>query len=734
MNRTSSKLIEMSPARFYTVTDVMKSVEPPTKEWLEKKAETLKELSGAVKEHRARLERSNRSMDSEIRSTVRRREPRTFDEAEDAAKEMKHSISHDTNFLRVAATVVSAIDDAYTTLYEMTRALCPGELIVTRNYGQQPRNYEEMQHMVFEIELNYASVSKFISAATQLDAADLWLSNFLRGVEEVLRIYHRALQNRHSTEGILVHGDPVLTDIAITIYENIDANGEIEDGRDPEQVSAYTVKKAEILTEALKDDFVHGLTERPDKLNDLISSSFLAMQTYAKELREKIKKQVDRIMQALGERHQKPSYSLAEQLGMLGELSPMTVVYRDRGVLLTAEERKNLEFKNQTISSIVNLIRAQDLDIKDVIQYVLQRKAQLRKFFMEENSFYVCRIGHGDPFLGKAPGALEVIPGTRPNVKLDDILGSGFTEVRQFADSIVQAAKWHDLFVATSPSKSADKSNVLLVGPMGCGKTEVMRAVGSDRGSIAISAQGSDFMTCWKGEQEKNPKRLFEQALRIQRDSRRHVHICIDEIDSVLNNDKDYGATNLTLEFQILMDGIVQYPGISVWGATNHVDRIPMPMIRRFSKVLVVGELSQEDRVKLLKAFVGFLPIGDITEDQWGSYAKRLDGATGDVMRKVADVIWREKMTDFVSKSPESAEKCVKFLSQKERFQIADFTPAQRQEFKRLLSNHVLVKHEDVDASVRSCLRNIGVLSEIETAKKTYSEARKYLAHLAASA
>lgn len=56
------------------------------------------------------------------------------------------------------------------------------------------------------------------------------------------------------------------------------------------------------------------------------------------------------------------------------------------------------------------------------------------------------------------------------------------------------------------------------------------------------------------------------------------------------------------------MDGIVDYPGISLWGATNNPEKIPMPMIRRFNLVEIVGELQSEDRIKLLQMFLSYLP------------------------------------------------------------------------------------------------------------------------------
>lgn len=425
----------------------------------------------------------------------------------------------------------------------------------------------------------------------------------------------------------------------------------------------------------------------------------------------------------------KKNYDIEHVLILIEDINPKNIVYKESDKILSSEEKFNQKFQDETLEKMADILSATDFKTEDLVQYVLQRKGELRKFFQEENSFYVCKIGAGNPFLGVSPGALEVIPGEKPNGSLDNILGSGFQEVKDFIKNIDYAAKWQDLFLATSPSKSTDKSNVLLVGPQGCGKTEVFRAVAADTASISVSAQGSDFNTCWKGEMEKNPKRMFQEGLKLQRESGKHVHFLIDEIDSVLNDDKGYGETNLTLEFQILMDGVVQYPNVSVWGATNNPRRIPMPMIRRFALVLVVGELGIDERSKLLKHFVSdFLPTNIYSDDVWVEAAKRLDGATGDVIRKIADHIWRTKMTWLVHNKPEAAEELVKVLhADKPKFELSGFSDKDRFNFRQRLSKHFKVTANDIYQSIERHLNNIAIRTEIETAKDTYRDARHFI-------
>ena len=154
-----------------------------------------------------------------------------------------------------------------------------------------------------------------------------------------------------------------------------------------------------------------------------------------------------------------------------------------------------------------------------------------------------------------------------------------------------------------------------------------------------------------------------------------------------------------------------------------------MPMIRRFSKVAVVGELDQADCIKLLKHFVGFLPIAnDFADQAWVDAAVKLDGAVGDTVRKIADHVWREKMTWLVDNHPEQAEKLVALLNEKEQFHLSRFDSARRKVLHDDIRSHVTVRAEDVMTSVELHLENVAIRAEIQTAKETYERAKMFLA------
>ena len=721
----------LNPLSFYGLADIMKGLSPQS---LEASSEALGSACREIEESVRELGQAQDAVTLEAHRATIRRNPfdRTQDDEKDPLAGLRHSLSN-SNFLSVIYGIASHLLDGLQQLRDISRELVPQPLLLGNRVEGLPETNEDFQRFALQVQMNLVPMQSFIEGVLAAEAAPNLAVDISRKVVGFLDSYYGALLKRHTTGGVLIHRDPITTDLALSIYENIDANGEIQEGTNPDEVSAYSIHKANLLIHTVQTGLIRSFTEDPETLIKFIQDILLSIHLQAMALR-KIAQPLAKEVRKVLKRTWDTPYVMSETdfrraVEAIPGLNPRNIVYKEKTGLLTAEERKEIEFRNTTIEQVVALLIAGKSE--RIVPYVLSRKKSLRDWHMEENSFFVCKIGQGNQFTGEAPGMLSVVPGSKPTVNLDEVVGSGFSEVRTFIENVTIGAKWHDLFIATSPSKRADKSNVLLVGPQGCGKTEVLRAVASDRQSIGIFAQASDFLTCWKGEAEKNPKRLFESGIRIQRDSGKQVFFLIDEIDTILNDDRGqsaFGGTNLATEFQVLMDGITTYPHLALWGATNHPERIPMPLVRRFARVVVVGELEQADRVKLLKQFVGFLPVSPAFQDQaWEDSALLLDGAVGDIIRKVADQVWREKMSGFVTDNPDEAERLIKHLNRDGKFQVAHFNERERHQFQQELRPYVEVNPGDVNRAIESHLSNIAIQQEIETCKQTYAMARRFV-------
>lgn len=734
---------DITPTKFYALAEVLQTLPSTKKDGLKLFIRKTEEFTDKIDEQVKDLSHSHNDLLQQLRLSTREKNngfKPIMDQVNDLDEDHSHTIGG-KDFLTVSFSCLAAIQRGHHLLLSVAGDLQPKELLMSDDkLIGRPKTATDLQHMMYEVQLNAPTIQRFIGGLRDVHSLKGAVLNLQEDVSKILERYYRALLHRHSVGGLEIFRDAIVTDVAISVYENVDSHGEIQDGKKPDEVSAYTLRKAEVIAEALKEGLVSDFIKSPGKFIEFIQENFRFLWESAKLLTDLFRDETNSVKSILEIRDRVRTvqdYEFENAVTQMKDLDPRNVAYKESNMVLSADERYNVQFRNETLKEVVRLMTDSSATATDLIKYILGRKSSLKEYFQDENSFYVCKMGNGNPFTGEAPGGLVVTPGERPHATLDNIVGSGFAEVKEFIKTVEAASQWHDLFLATSPSKTTDKSNVLLIGPMGCGKSEILRAVASDKKSVGIFAQGSDFLTCWKGEAEKNPKRLFEAGVRIQKESKKHVHFLIDEIDSVLRKQEfiQHGETNLSLEFQILMDGVVHYPNLSVWGATNSPEKIPMPMIRRFSKVLVVGELSQEDRVKLLKIFLeGYMPIKDFSDDIWQQMARRLEGATGDVVRKVVDHVWRTKMSWFVQHYMKESYEMMEFLNKDEKFQLSSFDDKKRFNFKQRLGKYVQVVPDDLDQSIRTHLKNIAIRSEIDTAKEVYSNAKKFLNQVSAGA
>lgn len=150
---------------------------------------------------------------------------------------------------------------------------------------------------------------------------------------------------------------------------------------------------------------------------------------------------------------------------------------------------------------------------------------------------------------------------------------------------------------------------VLLVGPPGCGKTLIARAVAGEAGVPFFSISGSDFVEMFVGVGASRVRDLFDQGRRAAKTSGKGAIIFIDEIDAVGrlrfsgigggHDEREQTLNALLVE----MDGFATEQGLILVAATNRPDTLDPALLRpgRFDRNIVVNLPDIKGREEILK-------------------------------------------------------------------------------------------------------------------------------------
>jgi len=161
---------------------------------------------------------------------------------------------------------------------------------------------------------------------------------------------------------------------------------------------------------------------------------------------------------------------------------------------------------------------------------------------------------------------------------------------------------------------------VLMVGPPGCGKTYVAKAMATETGIPFLPAVGSEFIGIFMGQGAMTVKNLFKKA-RVLAGIHGGCIVFIDEIDSIARPRVSPGgfgggvSYNATIN-QLLaeMDGVKQSENnIVVIAATNINEAELDPALMRagrFDRKIYVGKPGLEDRKKIFAYYLEKTQVG----------------------------------------------------------------------------------------------------------------------------
>ena len=201
----------------------------------------------------------------------------------------------------------------------------------------------------------------------------------------------------------------------------------------------------------------------------------------------------------------------------------------------------------------------------------------------------------------------RMMTGDTPTVSFEDV--AGVEEAKQELQEIVEFLSEPDKFIALG---AKIPKGVLMMGPPGCGKTLMARAVAGEAGVPFFSISGSEFVEMFVGVGASRVRDLFDQA-------KKHSPciVFIDEIDAVgrqrgagLGGSHDEREQTLN-QILVEMDGFDTDTNVIVMAATNRPDILDPALLRpgRFDRRVVIDRPDVRGRRAILSIHTRGKPL-----------------------------------------------------------------------------------------------------------------------------
>merc|ERR1719468_343112 len=197
--------------------------------------------------------------------------------------------------------------------------------------------------------------------------------------------------------------------------------------------------------------------------------------------------------------------------------------------------------------------------------------------------------------------------------KFSDVAGlkEPKVEVLEFVDCLKNPAKYMEL--GAKPPKGA-----ILLGPPGCGKTMLAKAVANEANVPFLSMAGSEFIEMIGGLGASRVRNLFQEAKK-----RAPAIIFIDEIDAIgrqrnmgQGGSMDGGEADQTLnQLLVEMDGMGSATNVILLASTNRAEVLDKALLRpgRFDRHISIDLPTLIERREIFEQHMSTVSLeGDL--------------------------------------------------------------------------------------------------------------------------